>query len=112
MQSLTLAPPSPLVSGGLGSPEVPEEDFGQGLAPPGQAATGPLPFNGHGVNPLKAHPLAAGNGQFRGQEGEGGRRERETGRESEEKKERSAGREARAGRCSCTSRACGHAGRV
>lgn len=63
-----------------GLPEVPEQGSGEGVVPPGAAASSPLPLNGHSVNPLKVYPSAAAARQSstrRWREGTAGRRRRE-----------------------------------
>lgn len=63
-----------------GLPVVPEQGSGERVVSPGAAASSPLPLNGHGVNPLKAHPSAAATrqrGARRWREGTAGRRRRE-----------------------------------
>lgn len=49
-----------------GGPAVPEQRSGERVVSPGAAASGPLPLNGHRVNPLKVHPSAAVTGQSEG----------------------------------------------
>lgn len=47
---------------------VPEDDFGQGLAPPCRVAGCPLAFHGHGVDPLKTNPFLTGHERCGGKE--------------------------------------------